>query len=79
MGFLSSILPIAGTVIGTAFGGPAGGAIGGSLGSMIGGGGSKGATTSGTSAPWAAQQPYLQKGFQAADKLYACIHGHPRS
>ncbi len=45
MSFLSSILPIAGTVIGTAFGGPAGGAIGGAIGGAAGnaaGGGKNG-------------------------------------
>lgn len=71
MGFLSSILPIAGSVIGTAIGGPVGGTIGGSIGSMVGGGGSGGGqSSSASSAPWAPQQPYLQKGFQEADKLY---------
>ena len=38
MGFFSSILPIAGTVLGGMIGGPAGAAIGGSLGGAIGGG-----------------------------------------
>lgn len=45
------------------------------IGGIMGAGGTEGGTTTTTSAPWAAQQPYLQSGFEQAQNAYNSASG----